>query len=93
MTELMGWFGAALFSCCALPQCIKTWKTRRTDDLSWWFLVMWWAGEVLTFGYVVVTNARAGEFQLPLLANYVFNFVLVCYLLVAKFQYSGRRAE
>ena len=91
MIDLIGWAGGILFSCCAVPQCLKTWRTKRADDLSWIFLWMWFFGEILTFTYVVVNNAKVGEFQYPLLANYVFNFMLVCYLLVAKFRYSSKR--
>ena len=87
MIEIVGWTGAALFSCCAVPQCIKTWRTKQAQDISWLFLLMWVWGEILTFAYVVHTNAQVGEFQYPLLANYVFNFVLVCYLLYAKWKY------
>ena len=88
MTEFMGWVGAVMFSCCAVPQCLKTWRTRRADDLSWLFLWMWCVGEILTFGYVLVTNAQVGVYQFPLLTNYVFNLALVCYLLVAKWRYG-----
>lgn len=88
MIEILGWLGAALFSRCAVPQCIKTWRTKRADDLSWAFLWMWFWGEVFTFTYVMVTNSRVGEYQLPLIANYVFNFVLVIYLLAAKWRYA-----
>jgi len=91
MIEFMGWLGAVLFSCCAVPQCIKTWRTKMAEDLSWGFLWMWCWGEVLTFAYVVVTNSRVGEYQLPLIANYVFNFVLVVYLLYAKARYGRAR--
>lgn len=78
-----------MFSGCAVPQCIKTWKTRKTEDLSLTFLLMWFVGEILTFTYVLITNNQVGEYQIPLLANYVFNFVLVCYLLYAKWSYNG----
>jgi len=89
MIDLLGWTGAMLFSFCALPQCIKTWRSKEADDLSWIFLLMWLWGEILTLIYVLITNTKTGEYQWPLLANYVFNLVLVGYLLYAKWKYRS----
>ncbi len=93
MIEWIGWTGALLFSWCAVPQCLKTWRTRRADDLSWGFLLMWLWGEVFTLAYVLATNARTGDYQLPLLTNYAFNLLLACYLIYAKWRYATPAAE
>lgn len=58
-------------------------------DVSWVFLLMWFFGEVLMFVYVFYHNVSTGVWQLPLLTNYVANFVMLCYLLYAKSVYGG----
>ena len=88
MLEIIGWVGATCFSMCALPQVVKTYKTKSVGDFSWLFLLMWWVGEVLTFGYVFKKNLDCGSYQYPLLFNYVLNFVMVCYLVYAKVKYK-----
>ena len=89
MVEVMGWLGATCFSFCGLPQAIKTYQTKSASDFSWAFLLLWWFGEIFTFVYVFMTNLAKDDFQYPLLANYVLNFIIICYLFYAKVQYKG----
>ena len=86
MTELVGWIGAILFSCCGIPQAIKTYKTKSVNDFSLAFLLMWGFGEVFTFYYVLTLNIQADKFQIPLLANYIMNFFIVVYLIYVKWR-------
>ena len=85
MLEITGWIGATMFSFCALPQVIKTWQTKRATDFSWLFLLMWFVGEILTFVYVAIKTPDA----YPLLVNYAFNFVMLCYLIYVKVKYDA----
>lgn len=73
MIELIGWIGSMLFALCAVPQVIMVWKQKHAHGLSWGFLNMWFWGEVLCFYYV----ASQPTLQIPLLANYVLNFILL----------------
>ena len=91
MFEIFGWIGSMLFSFCALPQCIKTHKTKSTKDLSWWFLAMWFFGEVFTLLYVIIQNIQVGVYQYPLIANYILNFLLLVYLIVTKIKYDKEK--
>jgi uncharacterized protein with PQ loop repeat len=47
--QYIGWLGAFLFAICAVPQVVKTWKTKKAGDLSWLFLLLWLFGELFTF--------------------------------------------
>ncbi len=87
MHELIGWLGAFLFAICAVPQVIKTWKTKKADDLSWLFLFFWLAGEILMFAYIVIDDIALNISHYPLYMNYAFNIVMVVYLLFAKRKY------
>lgn len=42
--NFIGWVGSVLFALCALPQAVKTWKTKKADDLSLLFLIFWMLG-------------------------------------------------
>ena len=92
MLEVMGWIGATLFSLCAVPQVIRTYITKSAKDFSWGFLGMWFWGEILTFIYVLSINIQVDEYQYPLLVNYVFNFILLLYLIYAKYFYKGEKS-
>lgn len=85
--HLIGWIGAFLFAICALPQVIKTWKTKKADELSWLFLIFWLFGELLTFTYIIIDDILLKITHYPLYVNYVFNIILVLYLIYAKKRY------
>lgn len=85
--DYIGWIGAVLFATCAVPQVIKTWRTQKADDLSWLFLLFWLFGELLTMAYIIIDDIGLGITHFPLYVNYVFNTILVFYLLYAKKYY------
>lgn len=87
MKEIIGWIGAFLFAICALPQAVKTFKTKSADDLSWLFLLLWFGGEILTFSYLIVDDIKLKTTHFPLYVNYIFNTILVIYLIYAKKTY------
>jgi uncharacterized protein with PQ loop repeat len=86
--DLMGWIGAFFFAVCAIPQVLKTWKTKKAGDLSGWFLAFWLLGEILTFAYIVIDDILLGITHFPLYINYFFNTLLVIYLIYAKRYYK-----
>ena len=88
--NFIGWVGSVLFALCALPQAVKTWKTKKADDLSLLFLIFWMLGELFTFAYIIIDDIISDITHFPLYLNYSFNIVLVMYLLYAKKVYSYR---
>jgi uncharacterized protein with PQ loop repeat len=78
--EIIGWIGSMLFAFCALPQCIMVCKQKHAQGLSWGFLLMWMLGEILCFFYV----AMQPMLQVPLLANYIINFVMLVIIIWYK---------
>jgi uncharacterized protein with PQ loop repeat len=91
--QVLGWIGAILFAICAVPQVIKTYKTKEADDLSWLFLLFWIGGEILTFIYIIIDDISLNITHYPLYINYVFNILLVMYLLYAKAKYKKKRTK
>lgn len=88
--ELIGWMGSLLFAICALPQVIHTFKTRKTDDLSELFLWLWFWGEVFTLCYILIDDLASKNYHIPLYFNYLFNLVLLFYLIFAKYAYNTK---
>ena len=86
--EILGWIGAFLFAICAVPQVIKTYKNKQAKDLSWLFLIFWISGEILTFIYIIIDDVLLKITHYPLYINYIFNIILVLYLIYAKFYYK-----
>lgn len=84
---IFGWLGALFFAICAVPQVFKTYKTKKAEDLSLWFLSFWLGGEILTLAYIAIDDFLLGAIHLPLYINYIFNIVLVLYLIYAKKRY------
>ena len=76
--ELIGWVGATMFAMCAVPQAWMCFKQKHAEGISWMFLMMWFWGEVLSFVYVFPSG------KLPLLVNYIFNFLLLLVILYYK---------
>lgn len=85
--QYIGWLGAFLFAICAVPQVVKTWKTKKAGDLSWLFLLLWLFRELFTFAYIVIDDIIMNITHFPLYINYVFNIILVLYLVYAKNRY------
>lgn len=91
--ETVGWIGNILFAICAFPQVVKTFKTKRTQDLSVLFLWLWFLGELLTFFYIVVGDIQAETMHVPLYFNYLVNLVLASFLIYAKYTYPKKYAD
>jgi uncharacterized protein with PQ loop repeat len=90
INEYIGWIGSVFFAICALPQVIKTYKTKRVDDISALFLWLWFLGEVFTLWYIVYDDIITGTTHWPLIFNYLFNIFMLFYLIWAKYSYPGK---
>lgn len=78
MIETIGWMGAICFAFCALPQAIQSFRTKSSQGINGYFLLLWVVGEVLTLIYILGTTV-----QLPLVFNYVFN--LACLAVIVRY--------
>ena len=90
--ETIGWIGNIMFAICAIPQVIKTFRSKSVQDLSVLFLWLWLFGELLTFAYILVGDMETGISHFPLYFNYVVNIFMACYLVWAKFVYPKKYA-
>lgn len=90
INETIGWIGNILFAICAIPQVIKTFRSKKTEDLSVLFLWLWFSGELLTFIYIVIGDLETNTFHLPLYLNYIVNIFLASFLVYAKYLYPKK---
>ncbi len=93
INETIGWIGNILFAICGIPQVIKTYRSKSVKDLSALFLWLWFAGELLTFIYIVAGDQEAGTFHFPLYFNYMVNIFMACFLIYAKYTYPKKFIE
>lgn len=73
MIELIGYIGSLLFAFCGLPQCIKCFREKNSDGLSWGFLFMWLGGELCLLYYTFFNIGL----DIPLLMNYTINLLFL----------------
>lgn len=77
--EIVGWVGSILFAFCGLPQAIHSWKEKNSNGITYCFLLMWSAGEIMTFIYVFQKTDVA-----PLLLNYAANMLFLSVIIWFK---------
>lgn len=78
--EIVGWLGGTMLAICALPQTIKTVRTRKAHDISWAFLLLWGGGEILMLIYAIIVL----DSNLILLYNYICNAVMIGIIAAVK---------
>ena len=77
-TDALANLGGTLLGFCAIPQAYRAWKTKRADDVSWWFLAMWFFGDMalLLFGietglpFAIVSNNVLNALVIVVIAWY-----------------------
>lgn len=71
--EWVGWVGSILLMLCAVPEVIRS-VIRKQCDIGWGMLLSWLFGEILVLIYVIPKK------DIPLIANYLGNTILILIL-------------
>jgi uncharacterized protein with PQ loop repeat len=61
-----------LLAVCGVPQAWKSYRTKSADDVSWFFLLMWFVGEFGLLWFAIKTGLHP-----MMILNYVVNLVVV----------------
>ena len=69
LIDILGWGNMILFSIVALPQIIKTIKTKTVDGVSIWMYYLIVIANIDAFFYALLIH------QTPLLAKYTFGLI------------------
>lgn len=76
--EIIGWISQISLALCIFPQLFQTIKEKHADGINWLFLLLWYAGEIFGFIYIVPLN------KWPLIINYGNNLICMTIILVYK---------
>lgn len=71
MVEFIGWIGSIAFALSAIPQAWKSYREGHSSGVSWGLLILSMLGEVCCTVYGLAHNL------LPLVLNYVLNFLML----------------
>jgi len=82
--ETIGYIGSIFLTINAIPEVIRTIKDHRCH-IGWPMLVLWFLGEVFMTTYAIML------WNIPLMLNYIFNFVVVIVMLVYKIRHFYRK--
>ncbi|MBI4668273.1 MAG: lipid-A-disaccharide synthase N-terminal domain-containing protein [Elusimicrobia bacterium] len=83
---LLGLAGAACTTSSFLPQAVKSWKTKKTEDISLGMYALIVVGTFLWLIYGIIKH------DIPLMAANSISFVLGGLILYCKIKYSNRPA-
>ena len=81
-----GFIAAALTTIAFLPQVIKTWRTRKAEDVSIVMLLMFITGLLFWIIYAIQTNA------FPVLIANIITFILNISVLILKLMYREQKS-
>lgn len=82
LLDVIGWVGSICFAVCAVPQAWQSWRQGHGEGLSWFFLGLWLAGELLVTIYIIPKQ------DWPLLFNYAVN--MLCLAVIFKYKLRPR---
>ena len=78
MTNLIGYISAALTTIAFIPQAIKVFRTKQTEDISFGMMLLMTTGVGFWVVYGYLLNA------VPVIAANVTTFILSLYILIMK---------
>ena len=82
IATIIGLAAGAFTTLAYLPQVVKSWKTRRTSDISLTMLLVLATGVVLWLAYGILLN------KFPLIIANSLGILLVLSVLIAKLKYG-----
>ena len=82
LQDIIGYLGGIFIMVSFVPQVIKSYKTKRVEDLSLWMIVATFVGTVFWILYGYLINSKP-----VLIMNIIFGFV-VLFQLFLKLKYQ-----
>ena len=82
--ETIGYIGSIFLTVNAIPEVFRTIRDKRCH-IGWPMLILWFFGEVFMTIYAIML------WKVPLMMNYIFNFVVVIVMLGYKVRYFYRK--
>jgi MtN3 and saliva related transmembrane protein len=79
---ILGLVAGALTSFSYIPQVVKSWKTKKTEDISLWMCILVFVGFCLWLVYGLLIK------DIPLTVSNVAGLSLVSFILYLKVRYK-----
>ena len=84
--EIIGWFYTLCFAICYIPQIVKSFKTKKVDDISVTLFILSLTGYIAA---IVYTLGEIGP-NIILLTNYLFGSLCSLIMIITFFYYRKK---
>ncbi len=84
LADLVGYAGSVVGTCIMLPQVIKSWRTKRVQDLATFMLVLYLVNCLLWLAYGILILAK------PVIIANVAGFIIGGTQVALKIKYGKR---
>ena len=91
LLEIVGWVANVLFSICALPEAIHTFKKKIQPPMLWSFFFIWFFAVIFSTFYLVLRDIKDNIVHWPAYGGYVISFSILSFLMYAKKYYTNVR--
>jgi len=82
--ETIGYIGSIFLTINAIPELFRTITDKRCH-IGWPMLLLWFIGEIFMTTYAIML------WNIPLMMNYIFNFIVVVVMLAYKMKHFYRK--
>lgn len=82
--ETIGYIGSIFLTINVIPELFRTITDKRCH-IGWPMLLLWFIGEVFMTTYAIML------WNIPLMMNYIFNFIVVVVMLAYKMKHFYRK--
>ena len=89
MIETIGWIGGCLLAFCGIPQAWQAYKNKHADGIDWYFLWMWFLGEI----FVMIYSLALPKIPWPVIFNLATNIVTLLPIFYYKTLAEQRRSR
>jgi len=87
LESIIGYIGSITVAFLQLPQIIKTYKSKRADDLAWGMILLNMFSGFIWFSYGIITS------KYPIIVANIFYFISNCTLVIMKIKYKINNSE
>ena len=81
--DIIGYIGSITVAFLQLPQVIKTYNSKRADDLSWGMILLNMFSGFIWFSYGIIVS------KYPIIVANIFYFISNCILVIMKIKYKN----
>ena len=82
--DIIGFIGGALTTLALVPQVVKVWKTKRTRDISIWWILTLTVGILLWLVYGILINSP------PIIVSNAATLIFALMVLTLKIRYDNQ---